>query len=216
MARELAGKSELKQELRGRQRGWLQELVKVTGKSASQIAAECGVSDTTLTRLLHNPDYTGTLSQLTIDKIKDTLRVSGPEETGRRGMLGLSEAEILDVAVETAAITRVLKVILVSHAEAVAWRLKTAALEAVGYLPGDIVVVDPHATPQVQDAVSAQVHDFRGGGVETVWRVFMPPYLVGASHDRTAYKPLLIDNDRVIVKGVIVESFRPHALSATR
>lgn len=79
-----------------------------------------------------------------------------------------------------------------------------------------MVVVDVTATPAPQDAVCAQVHDFKGGGHETVWRVFMPPYLVGASHDRTAYKPLLVDNDRVIVRGVIVESLRPHRLSATR
>lgn len=218
VAREPAAKSEIKRDLRDRQREWLQQLVNATGKSASQIAVLSGVSDTTLTRLLHNPDYEGTLTQLTIDRIKDTMRVPGPAEAGgrRSEMLGFAEAEVLDEGAEPAAVMRVIKALLSARQSAVAWRIKTSALEAVGYLPGDLVIVDPHVNPQPQDVVCATVNDFRRGGAETVWRVFMPPYLIGASHDRTAYKPLLIDNDNVSIKGVVVESFRPHALSATR
>lgn len=219
MAREPSAKSELKRDLQARQRAWLQEIVKATGKSVSVIAVASGVSDTTLTRLANNPDYEGTLSQLTIDRIKSTFNVPGPEDHagGRRAaVLGFAEAERIDVAAEPAGIARVLKDLLAAKPALAPWRLKTNALEGAGYLPGDVVLVDLSETPAPQDVVCAQVYDWQRGGAETVFRVFMPPYLVGAAHDRTAYKPLLVDGDRVIVKGVVVESFRPHRLSATR
>lgn len=215
---EPTAKSKLKRELQARQRAWLQEIIKATGITASQIATASGVSDTTLTRLLNNPDYEGTLTQIVIDRIKDTYRVSGPEDYGgrRTALLGFAEGERIDPAAEAPAMARALKELLTGRNAVEAWRLKTSALEAAGYLPGDVVLVDLNATAQPQDAVSAHVYDWKGGGAETVWRIFTPPFLVGASNDRTAYKPLLVDNDRVIVKGVIVEMVRPHRLSATR
>lgn len=219
MARDPSAKSETKRQMQERQRTWLHEIVRVTGKPASAIAGLSGVSDTTLTRLLNNPDYEGTLSQLTIDRIKDTLRVPGPEDLagGKRGAVhGFFEAERFDGKAAPKALVRVIDGLMTGRDGADAWTLKTDALEAAGYLRGDVVIVDMNAAAEPQDAVCAQVNDWKGGGAETVWRVFMPPYLVGAAHDRTAYKPLLVDNDRVIVKGVIVESFRPHRLSATR
>lgn len=219
MARDQSAKSQLKRDMQARQRAWLQEVVRVTGNSASAIAGLSGVSDTTLTRLLNNPDYEGTLSQLTIDRIKDTMRVPGPEETiaGKRiAVLGFFEAERFDRTAAPKALARIIDGLTIGRAGVEAWTLRTDALEAAGYLPGDVVIVDSSLPPQPQDAVCAQVHDYRGGGVETVWRIFLPPYLVAATHDRTAFKPLMIDNDRVVVKGVIVESFRPRRLSATR
>jgi hypothetical protein len=219
--RSQAAKSELKRELQARQRVWLEEIIKATGKSASQIAEASGVSDTTLTRLLNNPDYEGTLSQLTIDRVKETFSVPGPEEyaggTGRRPkVLSFSEAERVAISGGATPLERVLKELTAGRNGADAWRLKTDALAAAGYLPGDVLIVDLNQVAAPQDAVCAQVHDWKGGGAETVWRVFTPPFLVGAALDRTAYKPLLVDNDRVIIKGVVVAMFRPHTLSAMR
>lgn len=218
MARAPASKSDLKQELRQRHRAWLQELIKATGKSASQIAAQAGVSDTTLTRLLNNPDYEGTLSQLTIDRIKETYNVGGPEDlNGRRGgVLGFSEAERVSPEAGKPEVARLLKALAAGRNAVEVWLLKTDALSAAGYLPGDLVVVDMNLPAQPQDAVCAIVHDLTRGAAETVWRIFTPPFLIGASLDRTAYRPLLVDNHQVRVSGVIVAMVRPHSLSATR
>lgn len=210
--------SEAKSELQARQRAWLQEVVKATGMKPSQLAGVAGVSDTTLTRLLNNPTYRHTLTQLTIDRIKEKFQVPGPEEFAavKGGIIGLGEAERLDVSALPAATARVIAAMLADRSSVEAWRLKTPALEQIGYLPGDVLMVDLRADPKPQDAVCAQVLDYTRGGLHTVFRVYDPPFLVGASSDRTAYKPLLVDNDRVIVKGVVVESLRPHRLSDTR
>lgn len=214
-----AKRSDTKQAIRERQRAWLHELVKATGKSASQLATGAGVSDTTLTRLLNDEDYDGALSTLTVEKLKAEYKVPGPEEYAsprRSQLLGFSEAERFDPRGQKGPVASVIAAMLEGRNAVDPWRLKTNALEHVGYLPGDIVLVDTNASPTPQDAVCALVHDWVGGRAETVWRVYDPPFLVAAAADRTSYKPLLVDNDRVLVKGVIVESYRPHRLAATK
>lgn len=213
------GRTAAKQEVQARQRAWLQEVVKATALKPSQIAGVAGVSDTTLTRLLNNPDYRHTLTQITIDRIKTAFKVPGPEEyasQGRPGMVGFGEAERFDVTREPEGVGRVVVALIDGRNAVDPWRLKTSALELVGYLPGDLVLVDLNAVPKPQDAVCAQVYDWAHGGAETVFRVYDPPFLVAAASDRTGYKPILVDNDRVVVKGVVVESVRPHRLSATK
>lgn len=202
-----------------RQRAWLQQIVKSTGEKASTIAGQSGVSDTTLTRLLNNPDYRHTLTQVTIDRIKKRYGVPGPEEyasQGRPSMPGFGEAERFDARRETPALAHIVEALVGGRNAHDVWRLKTEALTQSGYLAGDLVVVDLNLVPAAQDVVCAQVYDWTRGVAETVFRVYDPPFLVGAALDRTAYKPLLVDQDRVIVKGVVVESFRPHRLSAVR
>ena len=199
-------------EVQTRQRAWLGEVLTTTKLKPSQLADQAGVSDTTLTRLLNNPEYKGTLSQITIDRIKETFNVPGPEEyaSSRRAVFGFSEAERLDVRrLVQQELGRIVTAILHGRQHVEPWRLRTSALEMAGYLPGDVVFVDHGAEARPHDAVCAQVTDFNRGAAETIWRLFDPPFLVAASHERAAYKPLLIDNERVQVRGVIVDSYRP-------
>ena len=188
----------------------------------AQLAAGAGASTSTLTRFLNDENYTGALSPDTIERIKSTYKVPGPEEyasSRRAPLIGLSEAARFNPKQEGAELVAIIAAILRGRPHVDAWRLKTMALESAGYLPGDIVFVEALAdnmTPKPQDAVCAQVVDYSHGAAETVWRVFDPPFLVGAAHDRTAYKPLTVDGERVKIAGVIRESFRPHSLSFTR
>lgn len=216
-------RSETKRDIQAKQRAWLREVLETKRLTPSRLAIGAGVSDTTISRLLNNEEYTGTLAQETIERIKDTYKVPGPEEFagGRRGvaLLGLSEAARFDVRREQNDLAAVVEAILRGRNHVEPWRLKTMALEGVGYLPGDIVFVEILAEgqlPKPQDAVCAQVVDYQHGSAETVWRVYDPPFLVGAANERTAYKPLLVDGERVKVVGVIREAYRPHSLSATR
>lgn len=211
-------RSTAKLEVLARQRAWLQELTKQSGLKPSAIAGRSGVSDTTLTRLLNKDDYRHTLTQITIDRIKKAFGVPGPEEfaTGQKGMIGFGEAERVIARQEPKGLARLLDALLDGRTLIEAWRLRTDALALGGYLAGDIVLVDLDRAPRPQDAVCAQIQDWARGGAETVFRIFDPPFLVAAAHDRTGFKPLLIDHDRVIIKGVVIESLRPHPLSMMR
>ena len=88
-----------------------------------------------------------------------------------------------------------------------AWVLRSRSLEAVGYLPGDILLVDSNVSAQPGDIVRADIYE-RNGKTETVFRIFEDPFLVAATLDRALVKPWLVDNERVAVRGVVVASFR--------
>jgi hypothetical protein len=205
-----------------RQRAWLREVLDSQGLKPAQLAAGAKTSTSTLTRFLNDPTYTGTLSSETVERIKSTFKVPGPDEYANRRrstLIGLSEAVRFDPKKEDGGLASIVKAIIGGRIDVDAWRLKTMSLEGVGYLPGDIVFVQAlpdGQMPKPQDVVCAQVIDYTHGAAETVWRVFDPPFLVGAAHDRTAYKPLLVDGERVKVFGIVLESYRPHNFSATR
>lgn len=212
-------RSEAKKRVQELQRRWLQEIANLTSLKPSQIATRAGVSDTTLTRLANDKNYSGTLSALTIERIKETFRVPGPDEYSaarRLGLAGLTEAQEFAADGEPPALVAAITALIAGREGVDPWRLKTDALVDAGYLAGDIVLVDLNAAPAPQDAVCAQIYDWQRGGAETVWRIYDPPFLVAAARDRTAFKPVLVDNDRVAIKGVVVGMVRPHALSTTR
>jgi AraC-like DNA-binding protein len=145
-----ARKSDEKAAAQAAQRLWVEALMRKTGLSASRVATNAGLADTTLSRLF-DADYHGTLSTPTITRLMEYYRVPGPEEfasaSARRPALGFEEAElyVYDPANDTADIPGVIEALRAGRHSVAAWRLKTRALELAGYLPGDIVVVDVNA-----------------------------------------------------------------------
>lgn len=218
----IVNRSETKKTIQAQQRAWLMEVLKTVKLKPSQFAVGAGVSDTTITRLLNSDSYAGTLAPETIERIKSTYKVPGPEEYAshrRSSLIGLSEATRFDAREEDGELASIVNLILRGRSNVEAWRLKTLALESAGYLPGDILFVNQladHEQARPQDAICAKVVDYQRGSAETVWRIFDPPFLVAAAQDRTAYKPILVDGERVKIAGIIRESFRPHRLSDTR
>jgi hypothetical protein len=87
------------------------------------------------------------------------------------------------------------------------WRLTTNNLQSVGYLSGDYVVVDCARMPRPKDVVLAMLRD----GFELtvpIFRAYVPPYLMVANPGAMLQSPLLVDDDRVAVIGVITASVR--------
>jgi hypothetical protein len=87
------------------------------------------------------------------------------------------------------------------------WQLATDLVEGAGYLVGDLVVVDRGQTPRAHDVVMAEV----GGNhvsAKSVFRVYVPPYLLVVSPRAMLQSPLLVDDTRVVIIGVIVGSLR--------
>lgn len=215
-------RTQAKRDIQSRQRDWLRALLQSTGLAPSPLARGAGVSESTVTRILNNPEYTGTLSPESIERLTAAYRVAGPDgysQPRRVDPVGFSEATQVDFSREHDQFATVLRAIVHGRNNVHPWRLRTNALEAAGYLPNDIVFVQMLADsqhPLARDAVCAQVLDYQRGTAETVWRIYDPPFLVGAGLDRVAYKPLLVDNERVKVAGVITESYRPHGLGAKR
>lgn len=199
-------------------RDWLRLVAAQSHKPLTRIAKEIGIAPSTLTRPLTEGDQgTSTLHATTIEKISAHTGIAPPAAATpapRRPLRGMAEEA---VPFETAdqAIRKAVDALIAGRNGFVAWTLKTRSLEAAGFLSGDIALLDLNATAGPGDAVCAQVYDWHGDSHETVWRIYDPPILLGAAYDFSLRpKPLIVDNDRVVIKGVITGMLRPQCKAA--
>ncbi len=200
--------------LRSAQKAWLDRVVKddPQRRTLSEIARDAGVSHTTLTRFAG--DDGRTLSALTVTQVSRATGIAAPSDVrGAPDPDGLSEEAVPFVLGErTDAVASAVRLLIGERQGADPWIIRTRSLEDAGFYPGDVVVLDLNAVPRPRDAVCAQVYDWQRGGAETVWRVFDPPFLLDASRDLSArQKPLVVDSERVLIKGVITNSLRMRA-----
>jgi transcriptional regulator with XRE-family HTH domain len=190
-------------------RAWLRYVIETSGiPSIRQLAIRSKVDPSTLSRFLNDEDAEHDLSRSTVDKIvKVTGLPFGAHADGRKPVAREDEAAAFDVDKRSndPRICDAIRYLTKGQAGLDPWMLKTRALELAGYLPGDVVLVDVNAEPEEGDAVVAQHFDLN---TETVFRLYQKPYLVAAAVDRVARPPLVVDDRRVMIRGVIIASFR--------
>jgi len=203
---------------------WLDLCMEKTGETATGLARMAGIASTTLTRFLADPDA-HMLSIRTMSKIGHAAGVPPPfaplagqpdTEQGQSSQLQIGfaapEAERFEPAGRNDRLGNIAAAAIAGREATHPWSIRTRAVEGRGILPGDVVIVDLNATPSKGQIVCAQVYDWQTRQAETVWRVFEPPYLVAAALDpalaETLRRPLIVDNDRVVIKGVVTEVFR--------
>ena len=195
---------------RRKQIAWLEGILAHKGWNRTRLAREAGIDPSTLSKFFNDPEAKAQLQANSIDRI---WHISGirPYETSpapRQEGLSDREAEPYEFTAETAADILPLAALKNGRNGAEFWIMRSRALEHEGYLPGDILLVDLNATPVSGDAVCAQVYD-RHGNAETVMRIYEQPYLVAASSDPAVRRPLIADDDHVVIRGVIIASVRP-------
>ena len=86
--------------------------------------------------------------------------------------------------------------------------MKGAALDALGILPGDVVIIDHNLKPKAGDVVVATITDYQTGNAETVMRVFQPPFIVAHSIRLGPLRPEHVDEDRVQILGTSIGTLR--------
>jgi transcriptional regulator with XRE-family HTH domain len=184
-------------------RRWLEQILEVRGWNAAQLARETGVSPSTISRALSDDKFVPSTG--TIAKIAGATGIGLPADLGLGTMAStrrFSEPEAEPFGDE-------LPTTLEQKEDLDVWRLKTRALDQIGYLPGDLVAVDRTAFPKTRDIVCAQVYDLVRDTAETVFREFDPPYLLTRTSDPKAHrKPLVVDDERVLIVGVVVRLSR--------
>jgi hypothetical protein len=194
-------------------REFLRRVVAHVGKPATRIAKEIGVAASTLTRLLNAPESsTTTLHARTIRKLQEYSGIApfgGDDAFSPPGGRGLAEDAVpFDAKGVDPVVTAAIKVLIGTRQAADPWTIRTRSLDRIGFLPGDIVIVDLGRRPEAGDVVCAQVYDWGRSDAETVMRLYEPPFLIAASLDERLRRPLVVDNARVIIKGVVL----PHRL----
>jgi hypothetical protein len=197
-------------------RRWLLEVIAQTGLKATPLAKAAGLAPSTLLRAL-DPKHPGSLETRSIEKIVNTFHVSPPEMFSSRtrddklisvvGMTGHAtsrrrEKEVLEMGKDAVPELGATK-------DQFVYTLNTDAISTFGYLPGDIILVDTKVKGRTGDAVLGQMASPYGGVSELVLRLYDPPYLISGARAVSLYhKPLLIDNERVLVLGVVIKTMR--------
>jgi SOS-response transcriptional repressor LexA len=198
--------------LRRKQLAWLNAVLEFSMWNVTRLAREAGVSQSTLAKFLNDPENLAQLSTNTVEKVSAVGGIRPYETKPATTPRGIAEKEAIPFSStdEQVGFSRLIAAMTAGNS-LVPWVLNSRALEAFGYLPGDILIVDLNATAQDGDIVCAQLYD-RNGEAETVFRIFEHPFLVAATMDRKAIKPLLIDNSSVVIRGVVTSSHRPRAV----
>lgn len=191
---------------RDEQRAWLRGVLAQTGLAPTALAQKAKVAQPTITTFLNKPDVSHALSARTISKIEAATGLRyGPdprpagfresEATPFESPKGNDELAFLDgVGSGANGIDK--------------WMLRSRALETAGYQPGDVLIVDLNREPRPGDVVCAQLYDWARAKAETVFRLWEPPYLAPATHDAALRKIFVVDNENVIIKGVVIASVR--------
>lgn len=191
-------------------RSWLRSVMDQTELSAHALARKINRAPTTITRAL-DPASKHTLSHRTIADIVAVTGLPGPGGGRASAPTRMPANEIdgapLEIETGDSRVDDAVRYLCGDENALAPWRLNTRALEVMGYLPGDVVIVDLNGHPQPGDIVVAQHYKAR---VETLFRMFTPPFLVAAANDRVPRPPMLVDNATVAIRGVVVAMFRPH------
>lgn len=209
--------TQIVENLRRRQLAWIEAMVKATGLTRTEIARRARVSPSTISKFENDVDNIAQLEQVTVEKLSLASGVDFWTYDADHPRLGLHEGEARPFLQDgyDDAIARAVDAFRAGGNAVDAWQLRSSALELAGYLPGDVLLVDLNAKPEDGDVVCAQVYD-RFGRAETQFRLFQRPFVVAASISRDAFRPQIVDEDRVIIRGVVIGLVRPRLSAATR
>lgn len=195
-------------------RHWIERLLTDHHVTASAAARRAGVAPTTLTRFLsrqvdHVPS-SRTLIKLSrafnapppafvsadgVDAVAPDLRAPELRPFRPRQDDALSEAELIQTLARGRGDVHVLVV-------------GARALDLLGYMPGDLVVVDRAGVPSVGDVVEAEADG------QPLLRLYEPPWLLAASTRSEFRRPELLAPGRLAVRGVVVAAARRAAAAA--
>lgn len=194
---------------RRKQLEWISAILEHKGWRPSTLAKAARIDHSTLSKFLNDPLNAAHLNSTSVEKIAAAGGIPPyhRQAIGQPRGFAESEAELL-LDMPSNAIAAAIDSLKGNQSGADAWVMKSRALENAGFLPGDILIVDMNAEARDGDAVCVQLYD-RAGRAETAFRIFESPFIVAASTDPDLRRPVLVDNERAIIRGVVTASLRP-------
>jgi transcriptional regulator with XRE-family HTH domain len=195
------------------QRIWLRGVLEKTGLTPTALARVAKLSQSTITRFLAS-ENAPMLGLRSIQKIVAATELAPPGINGKGGEGGdeFREGEasrfIDDTQAGSERVRAAVAAIIGDRQAADPWVMRSDALKFAGYLPGDILIVDISRMPVSGEVACAQVYQWEQGKAGTIFRLYEPPYLLAASDAPEMRRPLLVDNNHVVLKGVVTESLR--------
>ncbi|OBQ59599.1 hypothetical protein EFV37_22020 [Mesorhizobium loti] len=194
------------------QLAWVRAVMAHLGISPNELATRAKMAPSTIQKPLNDPAWPHMLSGRTMAKIGEIAGLQPMEFPPRSGGgFGEPEATPYVFNKETDAIgsnlDRAVRELCRGRNGRDPWVMRSRVLEMSGILPGDILIVDMNLQPRPKDIVCAQLYQWQLGKAETVFRVYEPPYLL--TNSGTTSKPVPVDDQDVVIKGVIDGLVRP-------
>lgn len=188
---------------------WIKAVAAHLNLSPSRLALNSKCAASTVTRYLNDTTNTIGISQKTLDAIA---RYSGYAVHKMPGQNGRSHSS--DDAIAISEVQGIPDWIVSAVEKAIngkngreALVIKSWTLDLAGILPDDVIVIDQAQRPKAGDVVCAQIHD-DDGSPETIIRLYDAPYIITHSAKLGAQKPLMVDEDRVTIRGVAIATMR--------
>lgn len=190
---------------------WLKAMASHLGLSMSQLARNAGMAASTLTRYVNDETDTLTIQQSSLEAVANFTGFR-PYQFPGRSRPGFNEPDAipfeLDDRVPAPWVRSAVLEARSGRNGIEAWVMKGAALDAMGILPGDVIIVDQNLKPKPGDVVVAQIVDYGRGSAETVIRVYQPPYICSHSVRLGPMRPEQVDEDRVSIAGTAIGFLR--------
>lgn len=193
---------------------WISAVAGYLNISLSDLAVRAGLSPSTVTRYMNDATGKLTITQRTLDAISAFAGVPKHVMPGGRGVPGMGESEAIPyIAGREDPLPGWVKAAIDAHKGQrngiEAWVMKTFALDLLGVVPGDILMIDQNRRPRAGDIVCVQLTDMATGRTETAMRRYDPPYVVTHSAKMGAGRPEIVDDERVVIMGVETGMIRP-------
>lgn len=190
---------------------WLKAVARHMNLSPSQLALNSGMAASTLTRYLNDTTNSVGITQGSIEKVANYSGFRPNQIPGRnRGMV---EADAVPLEQETHEYPKWIKLAVEAAKSGKngveAWVMKGGALDGIGILPGDILIVDLNKRAKSGDIVLAKIDDHVSAPAETVVRLYHAPFIMSHSQRLGPQRPEQVDDDRVSITGTIVGTIRP-------
>lgn len=191
-----------------RQRLWLEAVLREMGISRAELSRRIAIDASTLTKFVNSVSGAAMSARVQhlIEKASGIPFATFEPESWRPVGMRESEAVPYDASAEENPVDQAVKAMRSGRNATDAWSLTSRAIEDLGYLPGDILIVDMNERASAGDIVCAQIY-MPGMRAETVFRLYEKPWLVGAGPD--SRRPIAVDDDHVVIKGVVIASLRP-------
>lgn len=198
---------------------WFKQRQKIAGVTAEDIAKRMGrdrsvVSHIYSGRQRMSLDWARAFAEVLNVSLDEVLQHAGvmDEQQAQTLRPGFSESDVAPWKGKDAE-DRAVHTVAQAHGEKPGvdvWQVKSPALSLMGYMPGDMMLVDTHAAERVRqgDVVVAQIYDNNKGSAFTLLRRYEPPVLVAASPDPADRRVHVVDGINVVIRGRVTASWR--------
>ncbi|GAA2871756.1 hypothetical protein GCM10010837_24100 [Aminobacter niigataensis] len=193
---------------------WIRAVARYMNLSLSDLALNSKLAASTVTRYINDRSGKLTITDRSLDAISAYTGIPKNVFPGQRRLPGFGQSEAVpyDANQDERLPDWVIAAIDAHRGNrngVEPWLMKSWALDLLGILPGDVVLVDQNLRPKAGDVVIAQLTDLATGKTEAVMRRFDPPFIMTHSAKIGASKPEQVDDERVVILGVECGVIRP-------